>query len=149
MISRLIALAATAFAAAFASPTAPRAQSGPPSAAIFTEPLAVEREQIRPDAASLPAPHGFTQEQVLLGDRIFHGEAAGGQCSQCHGWDAKGTPVGNDLTTGMYIWGDGSVNTIKRTVMHNMAIAPGMDGNLKPADVDAVAAYVWALGRKP
>jgi hypothetical protein len=55
---------------------------------------------------------------------------------------------GNDLTTGMYIRGDGSVNTIKRTIMHNMAVAPGMDGNLKPADVAAVAACVWALGRR-
>jgi hypothetical protein len=26
-------------------------------------------------------------------------------------------PVGNDLTTGMYIWGDGTVNAIKRTIM--------------------------------
>jgi hypothetical protein len=64
------------------------------------------------------------------------------------GWDAKGTPVGNDLTTGMYIWGDGSVTAIKRTIMHNTAIAPRMDGNLTPADIDAVAAYVWALGRR-
>ena len=32
--------------------------------------------------------------------------------------------------------------------MHNMAVAPRMDGNLNPADVDAVAAYVWALGRR-
>ncbi len=84
----------------------------------------------------------------MRGDRIFHGEAAGGRCYDCHGPDAKGTPNGNDLTTGMYAWGDGSVNAIKRTITHNMAIAPGMDGDLKPADVDAVAAYVWALGRQ-
>jgi len=148
MTSRLIALAAPAFAMIFASPTAPKAQSVPPSAATFTEPLAVEREQIRPDAASLPVPRGFTREQILLGDRVFHGEAAGGQCSQCHGWDAKGTPVGNDLTTGMYIWGDGTVNAIKRTITHNMVVAPRMDGSLNPADVEAVAAYVWALGRR-
>ncbi len=147
MISRLLILAAAAFGAALASPTAPKAQSGSASE-TFTEPLAVEREQVRPDAASLPVPKGFTREQILLGDRIFHGEAAGGQCSHCHGLDAKGTPVGNDLTTGMYIWGDGSVNTIKRTVLHNMAVVPGMDGDLKPADVDAVAAYIWALGRR-
>jgi hypothetical protein len=140
MTPRLIVLTAAAFAVIFVSSTAPKAQSDPPSAATFTKPLAVEREQTRPDPASLPIPLGFTREQILLGDRVFHGEAAGGQCSQCHGWDAKGTPVGNDLTTGMYIWGDGSVNAIKRTIMHNMTIAPGMDGNLKPADVDAVAA---------
>jgi hypothetical protein len=48
----------------------------------------------------------------------------------------------------MYIWGDGSVNSIKGTIMHNMAVTPSMDGNLKPADVAAVAAYVWALGRR-
>jgi hypothetical protein len=148
MTPRLIVLTAAAFAVIFVSSTAPKAQSDPPSAATFTKPLAVEREQTRPDPASLPIPLGFTREQILLGDRVFHGEAAGGQCSQCHGWDAKGTPVGNDLTTGMYIWGDGSVNAIKRTIMHNMTIAPGMDGNLKPADVDAAAAYVWALGRR-
>jgi hypothetical protein len=140
MTPRLIVLTAAAFAVIFVSSTAPKAQSDPPSAATFTKPLAVEREQTRPDPASLPIPLGFTREQILLGDRVFHGEAAGGQCSQCHGWDAKGTPVGNDLTAGMYIWGDGSLNAIKRTIMHNMTIAPGMDGNLKPADVDAVAA---------
>jgi hypothetical protein len=48
----------------------------------------------------------------------------------------------------MYIWADGSVNGIKRVLMHNMSVAPGMDGELMPADVDAVAAYVWALGRQ-
>jgi hypothetical protein len=98
MTSRLIVLAAPAFAVVFATPTAPKAQSVPPSTATFTEPLAVEREQIRPDAASLPVPRGFTREQILLGDRVFHREAAGGQRKQYHGWDAKGTPVGNDLT---------------------------------------------------
>ena len=148
MTTRRIVLTATAFAMVFASLAGPNAQSSPSSPATFTELLAVEREQIRPDAGSLPVPLGFTREQILLGDRVFHGEAAGGQCSQCHGWDAKGTPVGNDLTTGMYIWGDGTVNAIKRTILHNTVIAPRMDGNLARADIDAVAAYVWALGRR-
>ena len=87
-------------------------------------------------------------EQVLRGDRIFHGEAAGGKCSECHGWNAKGTGNGSDLTTGMWIWADGSVTGIKATILHNMSIAPGMDGELTPADVEAVAAYVWALGHQ-
>jgi len=38
------------------------------------------------------------------------------------------------------------VEGIKRILGHNLAIAPGMDGDLTPAD--AVAAYVWALGRR-
>jgi len=102
----------------------------------------------RPTAESLPVPPGGTREQVALGDRIFHGEAAGGKCGQCHGWDAKGTATGNDLTTGMWIWGDGSVRAIKATIAHNMEMAPGMDGPLTAADVDAVTAYVWALGHQ-
>ena len=105
-------------------------------------------DAIRPQAELLPVPLGGTREQVLLGDRIFHGEAAGGRCSICHGVDAKGTPNGNDLTVGMWSWGDGSTKALKTTVTHNMEIAPGMDGALTPADVDAVVAYVWALGHQ-
>ena len=37
---------------------------------------------------------------------------------------------------------------IKRILGDNLAIPPGMDGDLTPADADAVAAYVWALGRR-
>ena len=102
----------------------------------------------RPALEALRTPQGATREQVLLGDRIFHGEAAGGKCSECHGWDAKGTGNGNDLTVGMWIWSDGSLKMLKATVMHNMSIAPGMDGELTPADVDAVVAYVWAIGHQ-
>lgn len=109
---------------------------------------ASEAKTARPPAASLPVPPGATKEQVLLGDRIFHGEAAQGKCSECHGSDAKGTANGNDLTLGMWIWGDGSLRAIKTTLAHNMAMAPGMDGQLSPTDVDAVTAYVWAIGHQ-
>jgi mono/diheme cytochrome c family protein len=109
-------------------------------------PMASNAELDRPAAASLPAPPGATKEQVLLGDRIFHGEAANGKCSVCHGADAKGTGNGNDLTLGMWIWGDGSLRAIKATLVNNMTIAPGRDGDLTPEDVDAVVAYVWAIG---
>jgi mono/diheme cytochrome c family protein len=132
MPHRIAVLAATALALCSAAPIAARAES--------------ERE--RPPAALLPVPLGATREQVLRGDRIFHGEAAAGKCSECHGVDAKGTANGNDLTVGMWIWGDGSLKMIKGTISHNMAIAPGMDGQLTPADVDAVTAYVWALGHQ-
>ena len=93
-------------------------------------------------------PAGFSRDHILHGDRVFHGEAANGQCSVCHGIDGKGTPNGNDLTAGMFVWSDGSVRELKRTILHNMAVAPGMDGDLKPADVDAVAAYVWAISHQ-
>ena len=115
---------------------------------LVTPPLSILRDQIRPPAATLPVPTGYTREHILHGDRVFHGEAANGQCSVCHGIDGKGTPNGNDLTAGMFVWSDGSVKELKRTILHNMAVAPGMDGDLRPEDVDAVAAYVWAISHE-
>jgi mono/diheme cytochrome c family protein len=147
MKSVMNVFAASIFALSFASQAALRAMADQPPARPPAVPLAIFRNQIRIPAESLPVPLGYTREQVVLGDRVFHGEAAGGRCSECHGVDAKGTPNGSDLTTGMYGWADGTVNGIKRVLMHNMSIAPAMDGKLQPSDVDAVAAYVWAMGR--
>jgi mono/diheme cytochrome c family protein len=115
---------------------------------VLSAPALAEGETSRPDASALPVPPGSTREQVLLGDRVFHGEAAGGKCAECHGADAKGTANGNDLTVGMWIWGDGSIPALKATMAHNTKMSPGMDGPLTPADVDAVAAYVWAIGHQ-
>lgn len=106
-----------------------------------------QTQNSRPSLANLRVPLGYTREQVLHGEKVFHGEAAGGKCSECHGADAKGTANGNDLTSGLFGWSDGSVRGLKASVQHNMKIAPGMDGNLKPDDVDAVVAYVWAISR--
>ena len=117
-------------------------------ALVLSLPVASRADDARPSVGSLPTPPGATQDQVWLGDRIFHGEAAHGKCSECHGADAKGTANGNDLTLGMWIWGDGSLSAIRTTIAHNMKMAPGMDGQLTPADVDAVAAYVWAIGHQ-
>ena len=149
MAVRFIVLAAAACAMLSVVPDASRAQSDQQELKLVTPPLSIFREQRRPPADALPVPTGFSRDQILHGDRVFHGEAANGQCSVCHGIDAKGTPNGNDLTAGMFVWSDGSVNQLKRTILHNMAVAPGMDGDLKPADVDAVSAYVWAISRQP
>ena len=132
-----------------AAPNASRAESEQQELKLVTPPLSMYRDQIRPAVETLPVPSGFTREQVLHGDRVFHGEAANGQCSVCHGIDGKGTANGNDLTVGMFIWSDGSVKELKRTILHNMAVVPGRDGDLEPADVDAVCAYVWAISHQP
>jgi glucose/arabinose dehydrogenase/cytochrome c5 len=107
----------------------------------------------RPTPASLPLPDGVTKEQLALGDRIFHGEAKDGTCSGCHGSDAKGTPQGPDLTNGTWRWSNGSFEGIAQTVTKGVSIPrnyPGLmpplgGAELSPADVQAVAAYVWAL----
>ncbi|MBR0800614.1 cytochrome c [Bradyrhizobium jicamae] len=146
MASRFNVVAACVAIAA--APDALRAQPDQQEFRLVTPPLSISREQIRPPADALPVPDGFSREQIVHGDRVFHGEAANGQCSVCHGIDGKGTANGNDLTAGMFVWSDGSVSQLKRTILHNMAVAPGMDGDLRPADIDAVAAYVWAISHR-
>jgi mono/diheme cytochrome c family protein len=137
---------AAACAMAGAAPHASRAQAE--EFRLVTPPLSQFRDQVRPAAATLPLPSGFSREQIVHGDRVFHGEAANGQCSVCHALDGKGTANGNDLTAGMFVWSDGSVGQLKRTILHNMAVAPGRDGDLTPADVEAVSAYVWAISHQ-
>jgi mono/diheme cytochrome c family protein len=103
--------------------------------------------------ADLKAPPGATKEQVALGDRVFHGEASDGTCSGCHGSDARGTTVGPDLTSGTWVFGDGSVAAITKTVTEGVphprnfsgAMPPKGGASLSDSDTAAVAAYVWAI----
>jgi glucose/arabinose dehydrogenase/cytochrome c5 len=131
----------------------PSAASARASAADSTPP-----EGIHPDAGrraeTLPVPPGATAAQVALGGRVFHGLEGGGTCEGCHGTDGKGTPQGADLTSGKYLWGDGSPAAIQNTIKTGVAkpkestgVMPPMGGiELSPQDLEAVAAYVWALG---
>jgi glucose/arabinose dehydrogenase/mono/diheme cytochrome c family protein len=106
--------------------------------------------------ASLTPPPGATKEQVALGDRIFHGEAANGTCGGCHGSDGSGSPVGADLTGGAWLWSDGSLAGITKTITQGVAapkqaggVMPPLGGTvLEPAEVQAVAAYVYAISRQ-
>jgi mono/diheme cytochrome c family protein len=135
---------------ASAVPTPPGAQA---SASANVPPP----EGIHPDAGgSLPIPPGGSPDQVALGDRIFHGEVKGGTCAGCHGTDAKGSEVGSDLADGKFIWGDGSVQAITRTIDsgvpkpkdHTGAMPPMGGAQLSQADVAAVADYVWAISHR-
>jgi glucose/arabinose dehydrogenase/cytochrome c5 len=140
--------------AGIAPAAAPSAGS---AAARATSADATPPEGIHPDAgqAPLPTPPGATPAQVVLGERIFHGEA-GGTCEGCHGSDAKGTPQGRDLTSGKFLWGDGSVAAIARTITSGVpepkestGVMPPLGGaDLSDADVAAVADYVWALSHR-
>jgi mono/diheme cytochrome c family protein len=107
-------------------------------------------------ASPLPIPPGASPDQVALGERIFEGQAAGGTCARCHGTDGKGTGMGSDLTSGKWLWGNGSVQAITRTITHGVLKpqgahrrdAPMGGAQLSQADLAAVADYVWALGHQ-
>jgi glucose/arabinose dehydrogenase/mono/diheme cytochrome c family protein len=117
-------------------------------------------EGIHPEAGSavapLPVPPGAIKEQVALGDRIFHGEVGGATCGGCHGSDAKGTPVGPDLTSGKWLWGDGSLQAIAQTITAGVPESKGHSGAMPPMggvqlsqnDITALAAYVWAVAHQ-
>src|SRR5579871_2340571 len=119
-------------------------------------------EGTHPDAgavantADLKVPPGASREMVALGDRIFHGQVAGATCTGCHGGDAKGTPLGPDLTSQQWLWGDGSYAAIKKIITEGVpqpkqyrSPMPPMGGaQLSPEQVAAVSAYVWALSHR-
>lgn len=104
-------------------------------------------------AAALHAvPPGATAEEIALGDSIFHGKVAGAPCAGCHGSDAKGAALGPDLTDNKWLWGDGSLAAITKTIREGVAhpksyasVMPPMGGaELTPPQLAAVAAFVWS-----
>lgn len=117
-------------------------------------------EGIHPDAGAAPddltPPPGVDKAQVVRGSKIFNGEIAGATCAGCHGANGIGTPVGPNLATGTWLWGDGSLQSITRTIVdgvpdpkkHPGAMPPMGGVELTQADVGDVAAYVWALGHQ-
>jgi len=107
-------------------------------------------------AAALPTPPGATAEEVALGSRIFGGQVASAPCAGCHGTDGRGSPQGPDLTSGKWLWGDGSFAAIAHTIAvgvpqpkeYGAPMPPKGGAELSSSEVSAVAAYVWTLSHR-
>ncbi len=120
---------------------------GAPGAKVSAAP-AVRKAASAGAGAALPVPPGSTAEQVASGDKLYHAQTCGG----CHGSNAGGSPVGPDLTSGKYLWGDGSVAALSATITSGVAqpkqyrqAMPALGGaQLTPAEVHDIAAYLWA-----
>src|SRR5262249_3638598 len=106
-------------------------------------------------AQNLPA--GVTADMIALGDRIYHGQVGGAACAGCPGAKGSGSPVGPDLTKKTFLWSDGSVTGIAKTITdavtqptHYRSPMPPMGrADLTPEQVSSVAAYVWSLSHQP
>jgi mono/diheme cytochrome c family protein len=93
---------------------------------------------------------------VALGDRIFHGQVGGATCTGCHGADAKGTPLGPDLTSTQWLWGDGSYASIATIITEGVphpkkyrSPMPPMGGAQLTSDqVSGLAAYIWGSSHR-
>jgi len=138
------------------SMTAPITAAPAPEPITNATVVASPRGGMHPDAGSpvpLAAPAGSTAAEVALGQRIFHGEVGGATCTGCHGKNAQGSPLGPNLTDGRWLWGDGSLESIARTIINGVSNSreysnpmPPLGGaQLTPSQVSATAAYVWAL----
>ena len=111
-----------------------------------------------PGTAARPASDtAFAPEVLALGQRIFLGKAAGGLCFTCHGENAKGKKkLGPNLTDAKWLHGDGSYEFIVHTIETGIPKPKDADvsmpwkggAQLTPADVRAVAAYVYSLRQK-
>jgi glucose/arabinose dehydrogenase/mono/diheme cytochrome c family protein len=106
--------------------------------------------------ANPPPPEGLHKDAgtASVGSQVFSGQVGGAACTGCHGSDGKGTPLGPDLTSGKYVWSDGSLAGIQKTISTGVpnpknyrGPMPPMGGaQLSPEQLAAVAAYVHALG---
>ena len=109
------------------------------------------------EVASLPVAAGATREMVALGERIYHGQVGAATCTGCHGTNAKGTPLGPDLTSSHWLWGDGSYPAIAKIIttgvpqpkQYRSAMPPMGGAQLTPDQVSALAAYIWGLSHRP
>lgn len=131
----------------------------PASAVAATSQDATQPEGVHPDAGKLAAltpPEGGTAEQVELGRKVFHGDVARATCAGCHGTDGIGTLVGPNLTSGKWLWGDGSLAVLHNTIangvetpkQHPGAMPPMGGVELSKENLDAVTVYVWVLGHR-
>lgn len=106
--------------------------------------------------SGLPVPPGSSAEEVALGNRIFHGAAENGTCAGCHGGNGGGSAMGASLIGGRWLWSDGSLAGITRTIAEGVAKPRQASGAMPPrggaplsdAGLKAVAAYSWAIGHK-
>jgi glucose/arabinose dehydrogenase/mono/diheme cytochrome c family protein len=144
-------------ASAAASVTPCPSASASPGKLVVAE--AAPPEGTHPNAGSASAvehlrlPNGATRDEVALGYRIYHGEVGGAPCTGCHGANATGSPLGPDLTTNKWLWGDGSMRAITAIInagvpqpkQYRSPMPPMGGAQLTPEQVSAVAAYVWAV----
>jgi mono/diheme cytochrome c family protein len=109
------------------------------------------RAQVTP--ADRPA--GVTDSAIAWGELLFRGAA---NCSKCHGPKGRGTAYAPDLADAIWWHGPGTYEWLVKEVTHGIPENLAVTGGLMPAkgwvpmnqqDVQAVAAYVWAISHPP
>ena len=126
-----------------------------PDAAAGAAPAPVMAAGSNDTTANLPVPAGATHEMVARGYQLYHG-SSGATCIGCHGANAKGTPLGPDLTDKIWLWSDGSFPGIEQLITKGVPVPkqyrapmPAQGGaQLTPQQVSEISAYIWALSHR-
>src|ERR1700722_2612923 len=110
------------------------------------------------EAKSMYLPHRYSLWflTLTLSTWCAIGSSASAQGAPGHGADAKGTPLGPNLTDTQWLWGDGSFASIAKTITSGVpepkkyrSPMPPMGGaQLSSDQVSALAAYIWALSHR-
>ena len=126
------------------------------SAQVADDAEGVERagEDIAGAVSKQELPDGVTKEMIEQGKAVYGGA---GICSSCHGPAGAGIPsLGANLTDAEWLHSDGSYDGVVKTVMDGVTAQASSSGvpmpakggtNISDDDVNAVAAYVWTLGK--
>jgi cbb3-type cytochrome c oxidase subunit III len=136
------------------TPSADTGAKAADTATAKTQDTAKKTSAAKPAAKA--AGGGGSAAQIAEGEKIFHGQEAGGTCTACHGQDAKGTAIAPNLTDSEWLNGDGSLAFIEHTVTtgvpkpksHPAPMPPMGGASLNPDQIKAVAAYVYSLSHK-
>jgi mono/diheme cytochrome c family protein len=115
-----------------------------------------ERSRLVTDRAAgvLELPDKPTRELIAIGDSLFHGPKAPGNCAGCHGDNGKGTRLGPPLNSASALKTEHDMRAIARVIRLGVywppSIGPSMpafDGLLSREEIQAVAAYVYSISR--
>ncbi len=129
-----------------------------PSADQFPEPSGTGTQNETGSMESKAGPNTTQPDaaQIAIGEKIFHGQAAGGTCAGCHGAKGKGTGVAPNLADTDWLNTDGSMEGIVKVINEGVAKPikssgpmPAKGGaKLTDEQVQQVAAYVYSLSHK-
>jgi cytochrome c5 len=138
----------------FAPPPA-RAQEGRPS--VSRQPNAKRgakiqtNEDLQPTVLP-PLPSGMTLDMIRDGDLLFHGKAG---CFVCHGTEGQGMPAAGDAITNSLAYVQHDWRQIDSLITAGLpdaytrspiAMPPrGARSDLSDAEIQRIAAYVWAI----
>jgi len=104
----------------------------------------------------VPLTQEMISEEMLSQGAMLLAE---GTCARCHSLDASGTNLGPDLTDDEWLHGDGSLESIRTTIIFGVQrdqikdlsrrqpMEPMGQMMLGEDQIDALAAYIWSLSR--